>query len=129
MSMRNYLRPENRWIGPIKQHLLQKKNYYCSSNLSDFEDLAMSGIIQMSIEFEDRYQAACLEAENAKDEYLLANTSHNSILSILIRLPPKLLGWISVYTASEKEVEIYFVRHNTLAPIVGGYLQTKFERY
>lgn len=128
LSSRNYLRSHNRWMPPIQEFLLSRRVYYRPEAPPALHPAQM-GIMALSIEFENQYRAACLESDGAEAEYLSANITHASKLPLLINMPRHLLGWLRVYTATENEVESYFIPKGSLAPVAGGFIKAEFERY
>ena len=127
LSMRNYLRTHNRWSPPIEEFLLCQRKYYQPE--APTVQVEQAGIVSLSIEFENRYTAACLEREGAQEEYHGANMTHASRLPLLVNLSRHLLGWLRVYTADDREVESFFIPKGSLAPEAGGYIKAEFERY
>ncbi len=127
LSMRNYLRPQNKWIPPVQQFLMEQRKYYRPDAIP-VNHPVKAGIISFSIEFENRYRAACLEYDGAEVEYLAANVTHHSRLPLLVNLPRHFLGWLRIFTANEKEIESYFIPKGAMAPVAAGYIKTQYER-
>lgn len=128
LSMRNFLRTKNRWMPPVEAFIMQQRAYY-RPDAPSVAHPVHAGIMPFSIEFENRYRAACLEVDGAEKEYLSANSTHSSKLPLLVSLPRHLLGWFRVYTATEKEVGSYYIPKGVLAPVAGGFIKTEFERF
>ena len=126
LSMRNYLRPTNIYMPAILEFLAERRRYYLPDS-QPIEPYRM-GVLPFSIEFENRYRAACLESDTAEATYLAANSTHESRMQTLINMPRDLLGWITVYVANERETSNHFLPRGILAPAAGGYINAEFER-
>jgi hypothetical protein len=53
-SMRNYLRPKNRWLPPVEDFLMRRRAYYRPA-APPVNHMVKAGILSFSIDFENRY--------------------------------------------------------------------------
>lgn len=121
-------------------HLLTDKPVLYVANVDDksisgnrFSDMVKeiaqkenAGILTLSVEME--YEIAQLESVQEKEEFISAMGLEDSGLNRLIKESYKLLDLITFFTAGEKEVHAWPIRHGSKAPQAAGEIHTDFEK-